>query len=169
MYVWTCILTPYIHVAYVLSHATACHVQLVLGNCTNLQLHVSHAIEFQLHATVAKPKISSSASIYFLNLKIIFEPCFGYVHDLINNKLDTMFVVQRHKSTFVVDYRPKKASKVIETSCILCFHNLSKFDTLYIYNWNTKDSMWLCQFHGQVHLWKKIVDLKFQDYIIFMQ
>ncbi len=41
-------------------HATACHVQLVLGNYTNLQLHVSHATEFQLHATVAKPKISSS-------------------------------------------------------------------------------------------------------------
>jgi hypothetical protein len=56
MYVWTCILTPYIHVAYILSHATACHVQLVLGNYTNLQLHVSHATEFQLHATVAKPK-----------------------------------------------------------------------------------------------------------------
>ncbi len=43
-----------------MSHATACHVQLVLGNYTNLQLHVSHATEFQLHATVAKPKISSS-------------------------------------------------------------------------------------------------------------
>ncbi len=60
MYVWTCILTPYIHVAYVLLHATACHVQPVLGKCTNLQLHVSHATKFQLHATVAKPKISSS-------------------------------------------------------------------------------------------------------------
>jgi hypothetical protein len=35
-------------------------VQLVLGNSTNLQLHVSHATEFQLHAIVAKPKISNS-------------------------------------------------------------------------------------------------------------
>lgn len=72
--------------------------------------------------------------MYFLNLKIIFEPCFEYVHDLINSKLDAMFVVQRHKSTFVVDSQPKKAKKVIETSCILCFHNVSKFDTFYLYN-----------------------------------
>jgi hypothetical protein len=54
MYVWTCILTPYIHVVYVLLHAIACHVQLVLGNYINLQLH----------ATIAKPKISSSVIIY---------------------------------------------------------------------------------------------------------
>jgi len=46
MYVWTCILTPYIHVAYVMSHATTCPMQLVLCNYTNLQLHVSHATEF---------------------------------------------------------------------------------------------------------------------------
>jgi hypothetical protein len=43
-----------------MSHATACHVQLVLGNCTNLQLHVSHATEIQLQTTVARPKISSN-------------------------------------------------------------------------------------------------------------
>ncbi len=42
----TCILTPYIHVAYVVSHVTKCYAQLVLGNYTNLQLHVLHAIEF---------------------------------------------------------------------------------------------------------------------------
>ncbi len=36
-------------------------MQLVLCNYTNLQLHVSHATEFQLQTTVAKPKISSSA------------------------------------------------------------------------------------------------------------
>jgi hypothetical protein len=29
-------ITPYIHVAYVMSHATKCHVQLVLCNYTNL-------------------------------------------------------------------------------------------------------------------------------------
>jgi len=29
-----------------LQHVIKCHVQLVLGNYTNLQLHVSHAIEF---------------------------------------------------------------------------------------------------------------------------
>jgi len=40
------ILTPYIHVAYVVSHVTECHVQLVLGKYTNLQLHVSHATKF---------------------------------------------------------------------------------------------------------------------------
>jgi len=28
------------------SHAIECHVQLVLYNYTNLQLHVSHATEF---------------------------------------------------------------------------------------------------------------------------
>ncbi len=28
-----------------MSHATKCHVQLVLGNYTNLQLHVLHEIE----------------------------------------------------------------------------------------------------------------------------
>jgi hypothetical protein len=39
---------------------TYCHVQLVLRNYTNLQLHVLHVIEFQLQMTVAKPKISSS-------------------------------------------------------------------------------------------------------------
>jgi hypothetical protein len=40
---------------------TYCRMQLhVMCNCTNLQLHVLHATEFQLHATVAKPKISSS-------------------------------------------------------------------------------------------------------------
>jgi hypothetical protein len=38
--------TPYINVAYIVSHVTECHVQLVLCNYTNLQLHVSHAIEF---------------------------------------------------------------------------------------------------------------------------
>jgi hypothetical protein len=43
-----------------MSHAIACPMQLVLCNYTNLQLHVSHATEFQLHATVAKLKISSS-------------------------------------------------------------------------------------------------------------
>ncbi len=43
-----------------MSHATACHVQLVLGNCTILHLHVSHATEFQLQMIDAKPKISSS-------------------------------------------------------------------------------------------------------------
>jgi hypothetical protein len=46
MYGRTCILTPYIHVAYVVSHATECHVQLGLGNYTNLKLHVSHVTEF---------------------------------------------------------------------------------------------------------------------------
>jgi hypothetical protein len=46
MYGCACILKPYIHVAYVVLHATECHVQLVLGNYTNLQLHVSHATEF---------------------------------------------------------------------------------------------------------------------------
>jgi hypothetical protein len=35
-----------VFVAYVVSHATECHVQLVLGNYTNLQLHVLHATEF---------------------------------------------------------------------------------------------------------------------------
>jgi len=43
MYVWTCILTPYIHVAYILLHATACPMQLVLCNYINLQLHLSHS------------------------------------------------------------------------------------------------------------------------------
>ncbi len=43
-----------------MSHATACHVQLILGNCINLYLHVSHPTEFQSQMTVAKPKISSS-------------------------------------------------------------------------------------------------------------
>jgi hypothetical protein len=46
MYGLTCKLTLYIHVAYVMSHATECLVQLVLNNYANLQLHVSHAIEF---------------------------------------------------------------------------------------------------------------------------
>ncbi len=46
-----------------MSHATGCHVQFVLCNYTNLQLHVSHAIEFQLQKTVAKPKIFSNAKI----------------------------------------------------------------------------------------------------------
>ncbi len=46
MYGWTCILAPYICVAYVVSHAIECHVQLVLCNYTNLQLHVLHATEF---------------------------------------------------------------------------------------------------------------------------
>jgi hypothetical protein len=41
-----CILTLYIHVVYVVSHATECHVQLVLCNYTNLQLHVSHVTKF---------------------------------------------------------------------------------------------------------------------------
>jgi hypothetical protein len=36
----------YIYVAYLVSHATKCHVQLVLCNYTNVQLHVSHATEF---------------------------------------------------------------------------------------------------------------------------
>jgi hypothetical protein len=40
------VLTLYIHVAYVVSHATKCHVQLVLNNYMNLQLHVSHVIKF---------------------------------------------------------------------------------------------------------------------------
>jgi len=35
-------------------------MQLVLCNYANLQLHVSHATENQLHVTVAKWKISSS-------------------------------------------------------------------------------------------------------------
>ncbi len=43
-----------------MSHAIACLMQLVLCNYTNLQLHVSHATEFQLHATIVKPKISST-------------------------------------------------------------------------------------------------------------
>ncbi len=63
IYRWTCIWAPYIHVAYVLSDATECHVQLVLCNYTNLQLHVLHATEFQLQTTIAKPKISSSDMI----------------------------------------------------------------------------------------------------------
>jgi hypothetical protein len=37
-------------------------MQLVLGNYTNLQLHVSHGTKFYLQMIVAKPKISSSAS-----------------------------------------------------------------------------------------------------------
>jgi hypothetical protein len=41
MYGWTCIVAPYIHVAYIVSHATECFVQLVLCNYTNLQLHVA--------------------------------------------------------------------------------------------------------------------------------
>jgi hypothetical protein len=40
------LLTSYINVAYIVSHATECHVQLVLCNYTNLQLHASHATEF---------------------------------------------------------------------------------------------------------------------------
>jgi hypothetical protein len=56
MYVWTCILTPYIHVAYVMSRATGCRVQLVLCNYTNLQLHVSHAIEFSCKQQLQNPK-----------------------------------------------------------------------------------------------------------------
>jgi len=67
MYGWTCILTSYIHVAYVVSHAIECHVQLILCNYTNLQFHVLHATEFQLQATVAKPKISSSGCISSYN------------------------------------------------------------------------------------------------------
>jgi hypothetical protein len=36
-YVWmNRYLTPYIHVAYIVSHAIECHVQLVLNNYTNL-------------------------------------------------------------------------------------------------------------------------------------
>jgi hypothetical protein len=56
-------------------------VQLVLGNCTNLQLHVSHAIEFQLHvshaiefqlhATVGKPKISSTDKDFSLDIRML--------------------------------------------------------------------------------------------------
>ncbi len=34
------IFVSYIHVAYILSHATKCHVQLVLSNYINLSLHV---------------------------------------------------------------------------------------------------------------------------------
>ncbi len=41
-------------------HATEYHVQLILCNYTNLQLHVSHATEFYLQKTGGKPKISSS-------------------------------------------------------------------------------------------------------------
>ncbi len=55
--VYTCCIRT---VAYVLWHAIECHVQLVLCNYTNLQLHVSHVTEFQLQTIVAKPKISSS-------------------------------------------------------------------------------------------------------------
>jgi hypothetical protein len=40
------VLTLCIHVAYVVLHAIECHVQLVLCNYTNLQLHVLHATEF---------------------------------------------------------------------------------------------------------------------------
>ncbi len=39
----------YTHVAYIVLHAIECHVQLVLCNYSNLQLHVLHvlnAIEF---------------------------------------------------------------------------------------------------------------------------
>jgi hypothetical protein len=42
-----------------MSHATTCHVQLVLGNCTNLQLH----------ATVAIPKISNSVEMLDFYIK----------------------------------------------------------------------------------------------------
>ncbi len=45
-----------------MSHATRCHVQLVLCNYTNLQLHMSHAIEFLLQKTIAKPKFFSNDS-----------------------------------------------------------------------------------------------------------
>ncbi len=51
-------------------------MQLVLGNCTNLQLHVSHATKFQLHATVAKPKISSSVPILFNYFGFNLNFCF---------------------------------------------------------------------------------------------
>jgi hypothetical protein len=66
-------MSTYLHVAYVLSHATECHVQLVLCNYTNLQLHVSHATEFQLQTTIAKPKISSSVipTLVFIHMTYI--------------------------------------------------------------------------------------------------
>jgi len=40
------VLTLYIHVAYIVSHAIKCHVQFVLNNYMNLQLHVLHVINF---------------------------------------------------------------------------------------------------------------------------
>jgi hypothetical protein len=40
------ILTLYIHVTYIMLHVTECHVQLVLGKYTNLQLHVLHVAKF---------------------------------------------------------------------------------------------------------------------------
>ncbi len=39
-----------------MSHATKFHVQLVLGNYTNLQFHVCHATKFLLQMIVTKPK-----------------------------------------------------------------------------------------------------------------
>ncbi len=48
-----------------MSHVTACPMQLVLCNYTNLHLHVSHVTKIQLHATVTKPKISSSENDYY--------------------------------------------------------------------------------------------------------
>ncbi len=77
-YRWTCIWALYIHVAYVLSHATECHVQFVLCNYTNLQLHVSHATEFQLQTTVAKPKIFS-CDTYCLYRVCYLISCWSYV------------------------------------------------------------------------------------------
>jgi hypothetical protein len=43
MYVRTCILTLYIHVAYVVLHATECHVQLhkIAVACVSMQLNFS--------------------------------------------------------------------------------------------------------------------------------
>jgi hypothetical protein len=48
--------------------ATAILLQLVLGNWANFQLQVSHATENQLHKTIAKWQISSSAlGLFFLS------------------------------------------------------------------------------------------------------
>jgi hypothetical protein len=59
---WNRITQPYILVIYGLSDATAILLQLVLGNWANFQLQVSHAIENQLHKTIAKWQISSSGN-----------------------------------------------------------------------------------------------------------